>query len=118
MISAFSKKYCDCLLEIYPKECIFVNETYLCGHYIDEKGKIYPFPINDVLKYKKLNNKLKRIYSALKQYLNQDNFIRQSDANFSDKNHKWGLAPFHYYDKYYENLINQMKIKLKIEEVQ
>ena len=53
--------------------------------------------------------KLKRMYNYLEKRIDEKNFINYEENTFySNTNHKWGLSPFHYIDKYYEELIENI----------
>ena len=57
----------------------------------------------------KNNMKLKRMYNYLEKRIDEKNFINYEENTFySNPNHKWGLSPFHYIDKYYEELIENI----------
>ena len=103
------EKYCSEILKIYRKEQIYINESYLVGHYLDKNNKICSFQKKQVEEYRELNQKLKKLYNLLKFYFHLDNshIIPMNKPTYACENHKWGLAPFHYEKNYYDNFLKE-----------
>ena len=93
-------------MNLYKQENIIIHETYLLDSYItlDNEKKYFP---KEQLKYNKYMNKiLKSYYSYLKIKIPNALLISilERGYNSSEKN-VWGLAPMHYEDKYYQDVL-------------
>lgn len=101
--------YCSEILKIYKAEQVIINESYCCGHYLDQMGRVVRFEDKTVVRFKELNNKLKLMYGYLKEAMPGCHVIKMPEPIYSSENHKWGLEPFHYEEKYYDNVIEKCK---------
>ncbi len=99
-------EYAGRLLNIYRKEQIIINETYLAGHYISNDGKCLKFKDTQIQEYRKLNQKLKKLYEYLIAALDieSNHIIKMPKTCLACEASKWGLAPFHFTDEYYQNV--------------
>ena len=102
-------EYCRRIMQIYSSDQIIINEAYLAGHYIGKDGDIHKFKDTEIQEYRKLNEKLKKMYSALIRALHIPDFhiIKQPKSCYASETQKWGLAPFHYFAPYYENVVER-----------
>ncbi|WP_226581157.1 DUF6270 domain-containing protein [Halobacillus litoralis] len=83
---------------------VILHKAYWMKTYIDNEGNIVEFPDQDKIT---LNNKrLERFYSFIERNLPGIVKTIQLDGDYhGDINHKWGLSPFHYEERYYEAFI-------------
>ncbi len=102
-------EYARRISEIYNKDQIIINETYLAGHYKGTDGKYHCFPEERLNQYIRINTKLRIMYRYLINALNVDSnhIISQPEDNYAWEENKWGLAPFHFTDEYYNNVKNR-----------
>ncbi|MFE3982723.1 MULTISPECIES: DUF6270 domain-containing protein [unclassified Priestia] len=97
------------LLEYIPPEKIILNKVFWSYKYRDG-NKIYDFPDEKLQIIKNNNNILKRYYSVIESQVPKIHFIDYPLMDFiADKNHKWGLSPFHYEQRHYLKCKNKIK---------
>lgn len=102
-------KYIEQLLKIYDEERVIIHETYLIDIYISKNCKIIPFPEVNLEYNKKVNKILHEYYDYLKNKLPNATVINIVKDYRSFENHRWGLSPVHYEDKYYEDVLKLIK---------
>lgn len=90
-----------------PKSVI-LHRAFWKKKYRDIDGTVKEFP--DQEKIDKNNRILERMYSFIES-ISGDLLvsIQLSDDYVSDSNHRWGLSPFHYEDRYYVDFIERVK---------
>jgi len=97
------------ILKSIPSEKIILNKVFWSYKYRDAK-KLYSFP-DEKLKLHETHNKiLENYYSIIESQFPHINLINYSLEDFiADKNHKWGLSPFHYELRHYLEFKNKVK---------
>jgi len=108
LIKQSVSKYVDKILSIYKEEEIIIHEVYYSNKYIDKNGDIIYFN-NQILKSNNLyNNLLSKFYLQLKLLIPNAFVINKTNNFLASENNKWGLSPFHYEDKYYKDIYNDL----------
>ena len=87
-------------------EDIYINKVYYCNKYLDKDKNILSFEDQELIKNK--NKLLDGYYKYIKDKYPLINFIDLEKEYLSDEMHKWGLSPFHYEDKYYLDVVNEL----------
>lgn len=89
-----------------PKSVI-LHKAFWCKKYFDENGEVRDFPDQERID---LNNKrLERMYAFVERNLPGIlKSIYLKGGYLSDINHRWGLSPFHYENRYYEDFIKEL----------
>jgi hypothetical protein len=95
-------------LKIRQPKSVILHKAFWCKKYIDKDGNIQSFPNQERID---LNNKrLERMYAFVERNLPGIlKSIHLRGEYLSDINHRWGLSPFHYESKYYEDFIKELK---------
>ena len=58
----------------------------------------------------KVSSKVEKMANDyLEKYMPKAHVINICDKYCADENHKWGLAPMHYCDKYYIDMLSRIK---------
>ncbi|MFT5119061.1 MAG: hypothetical protein ACI9ST_000349 [Psychrobacter glaciei] len=120
-INTFSDRYfelwCqgfDNFIRTYEKnnrlEDLIVNQVYWATHSSDDKPLDQDkFPIDLTSKH---NLKLDRMYSYMNRVIPSENFLKFNDELLKvDQDHKWGVSPFHYIDRYYDTVLSMLESK-------
>lgn len=91
------------LLSIISVENIIIHEAYWTEKYIDKNNNLINFPD---LKIIRTNNEvLQRYYGFVKSRF--PHIACVSAERIGSANHKWGLSPVHYTEKYYMDIYSQ-----------
>lgn len=99
--------FLDILRDCRVLDKVLINKVYWSYKTQDEEvidpSKFSTYTIN------KYNFKMEKMYNFLLNYFDDRQFINFDEQIMrSDKEHKWGLAPFHYCDSYYQSLAQQI----------
>lgn len=96
-------------LRIFGVEKVILHKAFWKETYIDKDGNICTFENLSIINEQ--NNILKAYYKYIEDALLDEglNIIEEIPCHASTK-HKWGLDPFHYEDKYYDELIKEINI--------
>lgn len=95
--------FAQTLLSIYAQKQLIIHEVYMADQYIDEKGNVCTFTKNYLSYNKRINQILKYMYTCLKAELPDAHIISLKNNYVADKMHKWGLAPMHFQQEYYQS---------------
>jgi hypothetical protein len=103
---------CDILInelkKIISPHKIILHKAFWADRYYDN-NVICCFSEKRVAEIKENNNNLERYYSFFNDKLKGINILELGKDSFiADSNHRWGLSPFHYEDKYYLESKNQI----------
>ena len=102
-------QFCQRILSIYDEEHIIIHRAIMVNQYISKTESITDFP-KHFLKYNKhINERLNYMYDYLEKFIPKAHVINECQKYYADENHKWGLAPMHYCDQYYMNVLLQIK---------
>ena len=103
-------KFLDKLLEIYNENQIIIHKTYMNKTYYDICGEKKEFGNWVQSEVENMNTIYDYMYSYLERYMPRAQIIDAHDRGFlvSEK-HRWGLAPMHYENGYYYEVLRQLK---------
>ncbi|UXB12413.1 hypothetical protein GP476_13525 [Aeromonas dhakensis] len=60
----------------------------------------------------KANTHLSKMYSIINEYISRDNFIHYEQQHLtSDRDHQWGISPFHYVHDFYKHTLHALEQK-------
>lgn len=101
----------DKFIEIYKGnhrlENLIINQVYWATHTSD--GEVLDqdkFPPDLISNH---NLKLDKMYSYMNKVIPSENFLKFDNEIFKvDQDHKWGISPFHYIDKYYYTMLSML----------
>ncbi|MCK7546198.1 DUF6270 domain-containing protein [Marinobacter bryozoorum] len=104
--SSFVKK------AILNKKKVYLIEAYFCSEFIDG-DEIKKFDSD----HRRVNTFLDKLYGFVrKHFKNEVEIIAPLQAaRIADTSHKWGLAPYHYINKFYEQVAFQMSSNESVE---
>lgn len=109
LVENYIKEFCDKILSIFEEENIIIHKALMVDKYIDKNGKKQIFPKNYLKNNNIVNKKLIYMYDFLEKFMPKAKIIDESLNYCADENHKWGLAPMHYSNKYYEDILKILK---------
>lgn len=101
-------KYLDEILKIYNKENIIIHEAYFLDKYKDNQGQIISFNPKITAENELYNKILYKYNQYLISKMPKAHHINISKQYFAYENHRWGIAPYHYEDAYYKDVLNIM----------
>ncbi|WBW95597.1 DUF6270 domain-containing protein [Oceanirhabdus sp. W0125-5] len=106
------EKSCDIfiskIIKLIPQKKIILHKALWASKYIDN-NKVFAFPNKELTNIKMNNLILDRYYSYFESKLPNINVIKIDNKDLvADKNHKWGLTPFHYKKDYYLELLRKI----------
>ncbi|SEH32114.1 DUF6270 domain-containing protein [Selenomonas sp. KH1T6] len=104
------RKYCKCILNLYPAERIVLNEVVLGEEYVSKQGRICAFPKTTQIKRQKINHYLDSLYLICEEELKGCHVLKMPKGIIADARHKFGLHPLHFHRLYYEYGLAAMKI--------
>ncbi|WP_461673515.1 DUF6270 domain-containing protein [Priestia megaterium] len=97
------------ILNHIPADKVILNKVFWSYKYRDEE-KLYSFSVEEAKLIETHNKILKSYYSIIESQFPQINLINYSAEDFiADKNHKWGISPFHYELRHYSDCKNKIK---------
>lgn len=101
-------QYIEKINEVYSEDKIIIHCAYFKNVYIDEKGQKKNFDMKQLMKNYIYNIYLNKYYNYLKLSLPKSKIIDIcKNKNYNAySGHHFGLAPFHYEDKYYLDALN------------
>ena len=102
--------FCERIREIVPVDHIILHKAYFSKLYLSKDQKICLFAKNIQNYCKDLNQRLKYMYSYVEKKLPGILVLDLCDRFTANENHKWGLAPMHYQDEYYVELLRDLKM--------
>lgn len=80
---------------------VYVHEIYQSEKMADERGNLTRFPESDLAEIRKANNHLKAIYDVVRSMTPSARFFQgDPELAVADKNHAWGISPFHFLSDY------------------
>lgn len=126
-IDEFSRR----ILRIYDANKIIIHKAFMLDDYLDGEGNVLKFSENYQLQNRKINTRLEYMYNRLIENLGDVHVVdicRGKSETLGDKlmlklfkrkkynlgqivaveNHKWGLAPMHYCDEYYQCVLQEI----------
>ena len=106
-------EFCKRISKIYDPEHIILHKALMVDKYIALDGRIKDFSSNYLKNNKKLNTILNYMYLRIEQNLPGIHIIDEMYDTHACENHKWGLAPMHYEEKYYYRVLNKILKILK-----
>lgn len=98
----------DRVLQIYSTENIILHEAKLADYFYDTDGTLQKFDKNYLQNNKKFNELLEYMYTYSKNKLKNCIYISVGTERHACCKHKWGLAPMHYTDEYYNQVIDNI----------
>lgn len=107
-MSSYISKFVHRILEVYEQKQIVIHEVYLATYFLDKYGQVKRFPENYVQYAQSLNRKLEYMYKCLKRDMPRAQVISVSNRFIADENHKWGLAPMHFQEEYYGEVMREL----------
>jgi hypothetical protein len=108
------KSYSDSIKSIYTTDRIIINECYAVYHYISNEGNICDFDDDKRILAQNINKKLARYYPILESELDGCNIIKMPLDIYALEKNKWGLAPYHFEDRYYSIFMDRLFKIMKI----
>ena len=101
-------KFIETYKENHRLDDLIVNQVYWATHTSDEKVLDQDdFPPDLISNH---NLKLDRMYSYMSRVIPTENFLKFNNELLEvDQDHKWGISPFHYIDKYYYTMLSMLK---------
>ena len=101
-------QFCTRLKEIYSPEQIIIHYATMLDQYRSTSGKVKTFPPHQLRASHQINAVMETICNRMKFYLPGVHVIHCVDGIVAEENHKWGLAPMHYEQKYYERVLRRL----------
>lgn len=95
-------EFADKVLEVYKSEQIIFHEFWNVSEFIKANGVLASFDKNTIGINNRQNIIIKKIYNILEDRFKGCHLIKAPDNVLADEKHRWGLAPLHYFDIYYE----------------
>ena len=89
---------------------VVIHKAYWCTRFRNEEGIIESFPEKTIALSLRHNAKLEQQYEELLRSLPGCSTIDlfQQDDFCSDSQHRWGISPFHYENRYYDEMIQRL----------
>lgn len=100
-------KFYDIITKKFSEKNIILNKVYCSERYIDNDGNKKEFNNEELLHIKQFNKELEEMYSYFQSKFTNANVIYIEEV-LADENHIWGLAPYHYEEKYYIQFIEKL----------
>lgn len=104
-IKKFLKIFCKRIGEIYEPENIILHKAFMLNKYIDKQMTMHNFDKNHLANNRKINERLSYIYDFLEKKMHCGLVIDICQDFHASENHKWGLAPMHYCEEYYREVL-------------
>lgn len=103
---------CDTFIKELKKKFapqqIILHKAYWLTKYKDG-NKVYDFPENMKKQIISNNKLLEQYYSYFeKEWYGVNSISLDKNSYYADKQHQWGLSPFHYEKEYYEQMNGQI----------
>ncbi|MGN7115887.1 DUF6270 domain-containing protein [Lysinibacillus odysseyi] len=94
-------------LKKYFGNNIILHKTKWRHFYLDVDGAVKEFP--NVGEIKLRNEELADYYAFVEEHFPEFIFIDMTDDGYyASADHKWGLAPYHFEDRYYHSLLQKL----------
>ncbi|MFS0674937.1 DUF6270 domain-containing protein [Ornithinibacillus sp. 179-J 7C1 HS] len=105
--AAYAKRFFTKLLKIYDPSKIIIHKTKWRAEYLDKFSNVKSFSNVDGIASK--NRFLDKCYRFIEDTFPQVKIIDMTERDYyASENHKWGLAPYHFEDRYYMNFLRQL----------
>ena len=104
----YVKEFCERLTDIYPGNRIILHRALTADRYINKNGETTPFASDIIKNNSETNAVLNKMYDMIVKTVPSVHEIVCDTEILSDENHRWGLAPVHYTDGYYINMLNKI----------
>ena len=108
-IDKYLEDFCLKMLTQYEPFQIILHKAFLLDKYIDINGKLCDFGRNYIVNNKKTNERLCYMYNYLETYMKCGLVIDCCREYYASEKHKWGLAPMHYCNEYYNEVLLRLK---------
>lgn len=105
--------FCEKITSIYEQQKIIIHKAIMLNEYVTKEGDLKKFLPSQLSNNKKINQMLEYMYNCLKRKLPNAFTIDVCDKFHADENHKWGLAPMHYQQEYYDCALSYIYRYLK-----
>lgn len=86
---------------------VIIHKTKWRHHYIDKDHIVQTFPNIEEIDLR--NEELANYYAFVEEHFPEFIFIDMTDDRYyASAEHKWGLAPYHFEDRYYHSLLQKL----------
>lgn len=99
-------KFTETLLNHFTPENIILQKARWSESYMENGTKISFSDQDQIIRN---NNILDSYYTFFVNNVPNCKQIKIQNTCIADKNHKWGVSPFHYQEEYYINFLHQLK---------
>jgi len=107
-VRRYVEQFAKMLKARYPEDHIIIHKALMQNEYVDREGIIRQFPTN-YLKYNhEINDVLASLYDLAEELLPQAHVVDLNCGTYADERHKWGLAPMHYQEEYYQRVLEEI----------
>ena len=100
------------ILELYPSDKIILHKARMTDFYYDASGAIRKFDRSNVRNNAHINALLDYMYDYSEKALGNSITVSAQANCYASCNHKWGLAPMHYIDDYYHQVLQIINSKI------
>lgn len=112
LFSSHASLFCETLNRELPDVKVIIHDARYSDYYMDN-GKIIKFDEHKCYGNKQANARLEMYSKILIKELKNVAYIKlDNEISIANKNHKWGLSPFHYTDEYYEEFMARISYLL------
>jgi hypothetical protein len=103
-----AKAFFNRLTEIIPPSNIIIHKALWKSKYYDQNGKIEEFT-KQLGEINQQNSILCSYYQYIEEHFTDFNIIDMTQENLlCTVNHRWGLSPYHYEEKYYNVFLDKL----------
>ena len=103
----FIQRFCEQITAIYRPDQIILHRALMVNSY-HENGAIHDFSANYLRSNEKTNTILNWMYDQIETMIPDLHVINEISGTVADASHKWGLAPMHYEESYYQRVVNRI----------
>ncbi len=105
--------FCTKINELYTNDKIIIHRALLVDSYKDKNGKIVAFDKNHKKNNRRVNCVLSYMYDRIAKNFKGAYVIDEISETTADESHKWGLAPMHYEEAYYQRVLMRLEEIIK-----
>lgn len=107
-LSDYIDEFCKRISTIYLGEHVILHKAYMLDYYVNKAGEVKEFPPNYLKQNKTVNMRLDYMYNRIISNIPNLRIIDVCNNAIADEKHRWGLAPMHYCENYYQEVLTKL----------